>query len=322
MNAGQGISAIVSPPRRTVVAVALSALFGFVFGGLFLPPAQAGASPPAPGTKGAPPWDAAIRDPAPAKIYEAVAQRLEGKRGETPKAIASDQHVAVRLRELHRTDPTNAVPLYLLAFVAARDDDGKATARLLREGNAAPRVVYPISADPLAREYRLSAVFRRLANGIATTPPDGSLTEAEIRALLADVRTLGNRLAREAEPHSPNLVVTGASVRTSAAHGLTALEERAGRVAEAAKARAAEDKIRTWKDETIGQFKADISPGGPEAADTIAAPFGITREDLTDHLENRLLTSDRARQQFPAFLAELARRERRLADHYLKTMPD
>jgi hypothetical protein len=296
----------------------------------------AGAARPActqPSPVTADPWTIATADPALAKIYVAVGARLATPPPErpTPASLAADSHITARLRELRRTDPNNGFPIYLLALMAARRDDWKSVTALLREGNAAPRVVYPISEDVLTREYGAAEALRMFA-AMAASPlalrksqvPPGQgpgLNAAAYLAMMQEFRTMGNRIARQAEPRTPILVANGGVIRALAEQGISACHEREGRTADAARARAAAAQYRAWTDASMRQFEKEVNRGSATGAEAIGARYGITADDIRNQLLGQPLTSARARQQYPAFNRSLLLDERRMADRDLRNMP-
>jgi hypothetical protein len=282
------------------------------------------------------PWTIATRDPALAKIYVAVASRLEAAPPDTPtpgsqRSLAAVKHVTARLSELRRTDPNNGFPIYLLALMAARRDDWKSVTPLLREGNAAPRVVYPISEDVLRREYGAAEALRHFAywaaNPLAArksqnVPGMGlGLNSTQYLAMMKEFRIMGNRIARQAEPRTPIMVANGGQIRAYAEQGISACHEREGRTAEAAEARATAAKYRAWTVASMQQFERDVNRGSAMGAEALGVPYGITAEDIRNQLLGRPLTSARARQQYPAFNRSMSVVERRLAERDLQNMP-
>ncbi len=312
--------------RSAVAALSSIALFGYVLCEVPLSPVWAigetGQVIAPPSAKATDPWDVATRDSALAKVYETVALKLLKPALNTPESIASEKHIAVRLAALGKADPENAFPIYLAAHVIGRYGNWKGVIELLREANAAPRVVYPMSGDVLNRAYPACVALRNLARIAHSVTAGGTLTDADSVALLTEICTMGNRLARLGEPRTPILVGLGGDIRQTGEKALAAVHDRAGRTAEAAAARVAEDKTRVWNEAAMKRYKTTLGKGGAEVPEVMGAPFGITAADIGNLLNHIPLASVAKRRQVPAFNRALAGSERRMADRALKEMPE
>jgi hypothetical protein len=249
-------------------------------------------------------------NPAFAAVY------VEACRDLTERSLNSDQAIR-RLKPLRKQDPGNGMTPFLLAAAYARKQDWVSVTRELRAGNLAPRcILYLKSTGP----FELYAVYcsrlRQLARDGAAAAP--GLGVARGAVLLQSLRKMAKKVAA-AEPQGLIPLVTGAAIRNIVDKPLVALYEKAGRTAEAARARRLREADSQW----MQKARTDYEPSFRQTADlgALCVRYGVTRDEIQVFDSGQKLSPETQR-KFAAMTEFIDATEKPLAEKWIKTMPD